>query len=128
MPKAALKPCAHPSCKKLVHYSNRFCEVHEKANQKAVDANRGTAHQRGYTRTWRDAREQYLRLHPLCVACYKLNFITPAKEVDHIVPHKGDMKLFWDQTNWQGLCKPCHSAKTATEDGGFGRWKKRGAG
>ena len=56
------------------------------------------------------------------MACYKLNLITPAKEVDHIVPHKGDMKLFWDQTNWQSLCKPCHdSVKQAEEAAGLGR-------
>lgn len=31
------------------------------------------------------------------------------------------MALFWDKVNnWMGLCKPCHSKKTATEDGGFG--------
>lgn len=28
--------------------------------------------------------------------------------------------LFWDQNNWQALCKPHHDAKTAREDGGFG--------
>jgi 5-methylcytosine-specific restriction protein A len=38
-----------------------------------------------------------------------------ATEVDHIIPHKGDMKLFWDSDNWQGLCKSCHSKKTAKE-------------
>lgn len=41
--------------------------------------------------------------------------------VDHIIPHKGDPELFWDQDNWQSLCKPHHDRKTATEDGGFGR-------
>ncbi|MFR3634507.1 MAG: HNH endonuclease [Sutterella sp.] len=35
-------------------------------------------------------------------------------------PHKGDMALFWDQSNWQPLCHTCHSKKTAREDGGFG--------
>jgi len=29
--------------------------------------------------------------------------------------------MFWDERNWQALCKPCHDAKTAREDGGFGR-------
>ena len=38
-----------------------------------------------------------------------------AKEVDHIIPHRGDMQLFWDVANWQGLCKSCHSKKTAQE-------------
>ncbi|WP_328203649.1 hypothetical protein [Brevibacillus nitrificans] len=43
-----------------------------------------------------------------------------ATVVDHIIPHKGDKELFWDQKNWQGLCDSHHSRKTAKEDGGFG--------
>lgn len=31
-------------------------------------------------------------------------------------PHRGDQKLFWDESNWQALCKPCHDRKTWTED------------
>jgi len=42
--------------------------------------------------------------------------------VDHIIPHRGDLALFWDEkNNWQALCHRCHSRKTAREDGGFGR-------
>ena len=40
--------------------------------------------------------------------------------VDHIEPHKRDQRLFWDTSNWQSMCKPCHDSKTATRDGGFG--------
>lgn len=39
-----------------------------------------------------------------------------AEVVDHIVPHRGDGKLFWDEGNWQALCKNCHDSKTMTED------------
>ncbi|WP_308302390.1 HNH endonuclease signature motif containing protein [Bacillus sp. V5-8f] len=53
---------------------------------------------------------------PLCVECGR-----PGTDVDHIKPHKGNQALFWDSSNWQTLCKPCHSHKTATKDGGFGR-------
>ncbi|WP_304879789.1 HNH endonuclease [uncultured Parasutterella sp.] len=28
--------------------------------------------------------------------------------------------MFWDESNWQALCKRCHDRKTAAEDGGFG--------
>lgn len=35
--------------------------------------------------------------------------------VDHIIPHRGDKKLFWDERNWQGLCKKHHDRKTAKE-------------
>jgi len=40
--------------------------------------------------------------------------------VDHIEAHKGDECLFWNQSNWQPLCKECHDGKTAKEDGRFG--------
>jgi 5-methylcytosine-specific restriction protein A len=52
--------------------------------------------------------------------------ITLSRVTDHIVPHKGDMVLFWDRTNWQGSCKHCHDIKTSTEDGGFGNMKGKG--
>ena len=40
--------------------------------------------------------------------------------VDHIIPHRGDLEMFWNQLNHQALCKRCHDSKTAREDGGFG--------
>ena len=42
-----------------------------------------------------------------------------ATVVDHIKPHKGDYDLFWDESNWQSLCKHCHdSHKQRLENGG----------
>jgi 5-methylcytosine-specific restriction protein A len=121
MAKSAPKPCNAPRCKKLVHFSSRFCEEHQKLAYKLQDERRGNSYQRGYTGKWAKARAQHLHAHPLCVHCFSKNLITPATELDHIVPHKGNMSLFWDVSNWQGLCKKCHSTKTAKEDGGFGR-------
>jgi 5-methylcytosine-specific restriction protein A len=46
--------------------------------------------------------------------------ITSATVVDHIIPHKGDMAIFWNKSNHQALCKTHHDIKTASEDGGFG--------
>jgi hypothetical protein len=34
--------------------------------------------------------------------------VAAAKIVDHVIPHKGNLKLFWDRANWQPLCKACH--------------------
>jgi 5-methylcytosine-specific restriction protein A len=81
---------------------------------------------RGYGGAWQKARLAYLAHHPLCVHCLAKGFVVASTDVDHIVPHRGDMILFWaSESNWQALCHPCHSAKTAREDGGFGN-KGRG--
>ena len=54
--------------------------------------------------------------NPFCVKCYEEGHITMATVVDHIVPHRGDQKLFWDRGNWQPLCEHHHNVKTMTED------------
>ena len=86
---------------------------------------RESAARRGYGSAWQKARLQYLMINPLCVDCEAENRIVSAIVVDHIVPHKGDNELFWDRSNWQGLCKTHHSRKTATQDGGFGNRQAR---
>ena len=53
--------------------------------------------------------------HPLCVHCYMEGIIKQADEVDHIIPHRGDADLFWDERNWQSLCREHHARKTARE-------------
>ena len=83
-------------------------------------AQRQTATHRGYGYAWQKARIGYLQHNPLCAECSKKGRVTAATVVDHITPHKGDQQLFWERSNWQPLCKPCHSRKTAAQDGGFG--------
>lgn len=81
---------------------------------------RETAAKRGYGARWQKVRKAYLAAHPLCVECEKRGIVTLATDLDHIIPHNGDMKVFWDNKNWQGLCHEDHSRKTAREDQGFG--------
>jgi 5-methylcytosine-specific restriction protein A len=58
------------------------------------------------------------------VECLKSDKVVAASVVDHIKPHKGDKRLFWDMKNHQPLCKRCHDVKTAKFDSGFGNIKK----
>lgn len=52
--------------------------------------------------------------------CVGIGKLVPADTVDHIEPHGGDPVLFWDEGNWQSLCKHCHdSYKQAQEKGGL---------
>lgn len=104
------KPCKHPGCPELTF--GGYCEKHS-----SLDINkRASAKDRGYDSRWRLARRRYLKQNPLCVNCLKDNKLVKAAVVDHIVPHRGDMVLFWDENNWQSLCKRCHDTKTMTED------------
>ncbi len=77
---------------------------------------RGSAHERGYGHRWQVSSKGYLRRHPLCVCCLANGITASATLVDHVRPHRGDMALFWDATNWQALCKRCHDVvKQAVE-------------
>jgi 5-methylcytosine-specific restriction protein A len=74
---------------------------------RVYDERRGSSAQRGYGAAWRRARAAHLAEHPLCVECERQGSSVPATVVDHIAPHRGDMALFWDSTNWQSLCATC---------------------
>lgn len=70
-----------------------------------------------------------LRRHPFCVDCGNRGRVRPSTEVDHVIPHRGDPRLFWDEDNLQGLCHECHGAKTVAEQqrGDSGAAGARGA-
>ena len=73
-------------------------------------------HERGYTKRWRRAALRYLKRHPTCALFGKDTKCTGiAKCVDHLIPHRGDLRLFWDRRNWQGLCLRCHNRKSRSE-------------
>jgi len=64
------------------------------------------------TKRWKLLRREVLRDNPLCVDCQMGGYVTPATDVDHRIPHRGDARRFWDRANLQGLCASHHSAKT----------------
>lgn len=71
---------------------------------------------RGYGRAWQHMRLAHLRAHPLCQDCQERGLVTAAECVDHV---DGDVANN-DPSNHRSLCWPCHSKKTARQDGGFG--------
>ena len=75
-----------------------------------------SAAKRGYDRRWRKARAAFLAKHPLCVMCEAVGWLVEATVVDHIEPHRGDKRKFWDRTNWQALCAACHNSLKQAEE------------
>lgn len=109
MPLRPFRPCKHSDCTAITRDKSGYCDVHR------VDADRyrGNAYERGYTKQWSCESKAFLRAHPLCAECERQGRYAPAQVVDHIIPHRGNQRLFWDKTNWQGLCKHHHDQKTA---------------
>ena len=73
-------------------------------------------HARGYGSQWDKLRKVILRRdNGLCQHCAKDGKTTKATDVDHIKPKaKGGTD---EETNLQSLCRPCHDAKTAADEG-----------
>ena len=58
------------------------------------------------TQRWQMMRVKVLREQPLCVLKGKREHCRlVATEVDHITPHRGDRKLFFDRQNLQPMCR-----------------------
>lgn len=92
--------------------------------------------QRGYGYKWQKARAAYLEKHPFCAFCLRdigISYDQDAEAigvqcmeaghdlpfgnvVDHIIPHHGDQKLFWDFSNIQTLCATHHSSDKQKEE------------
>jgi 5-methylcytosine-specific restriction protein A len=83
-----------------------YCDEHRPVHRSRSGA--ATDYRKMYaTSKWKASRVAYLAKYPVCRSCGRL-----AEVVDHIKPHRGDVKLFWDINNWQPLCKVCHDKKT----------------
>ena len=115
MPYAAARPCR--GCKRAGRWERGFCPVCGPQHQQRVEAARPKLSARGWYHDprWKAMRLRFLTEHPLCVECQR-----PANTVDHVEPHKMDEALFWSWANLRAMCRPCHSRKTAREDGGWG--------
>lgn len=114
MPYRPNTPCRHPGCGALVPYGTKYCEKHRPLHTGEEKSKPSAG---SYGSRWQKARKRFLEAHPLCVECVKAGMYVKATDVDHITPHRGDQRLFWDESNWQALCHSCHSRKTSREEG-----------
>ncbi|KKL81304.1 hypothetical protein LCGC14_1996070 [marine sediment metagenome] len=111
MPTRPKRPCGHPGCAALV--DKGYCPEHRTAQRRHDDSNRGTSAQRGYGGRWQRISKIYRGKNPLCVMCLAKGYTQEVEAVDHIIPKRLDSVDFWDEDNWQSLCKRCHDLKTA---------------
>jgi len=106
-------PCSTPRHKPVVRRTpvHRVPEPDRQA-RRALPTN---------SKAWRAIRSAVLAREPLCRECGKRDVVRAATEVDHIDGNDANNA----PRNLQPLCKPCHSSKTAREQGGFGNGRRR---
>lgn len=105
-----MKPNRLCSCGRAVASGVRCaCQIARRAE---ADRRRPNAAARGYNSAWQKARVGFLAHHPHCemLITSGQRCGRPATVVDHIIPHRGNRKLFWDKSNWAALCLRCHNS------------------
>lgn len=110
-----LKPCNESGCPTLVPKGTSRCEAH----RRKAEARRGSPSQRGYGHRHRTVfREGVLARNPICVLCMR----RPATEADHWPRSRDELIADGldpdDPQHGRGLCHPCHSTETATNQPG----------
>jgi 5-methylcytosine-specific restriction protein A len=104
-----IKLCHHGNCNSITVRGN-YCLDHQRVN-KSIEYR--PEYRRLYaSKVWKQLRKIILTNNPMCVHCLNDDTITIATDVDHIIDHKGNVKLFYDINNLQSLCHNCHSKKT----------------
>ena len=117
MPINPPRSCNEPGCPNVTH--SKYCNKHAAEHTRVHTRERVGSNKQGYNNHWRRERKAFLLRNTLCENCLnKHDVIRAATQVDHVIPHKGNMKLFWDVSNWEALCHSCHSKKTARENAG----------
>jgi 5-methylcytosine-specific restriction enzyme A len=78
-------------------------------------------HRLYHTKRWERIRRLQLQKEPLCRMCKANGIVREANVADHIVPHRGDPKLFWFG-ELQSLCPGCHDVgKRQVERTGYSK-------
>ena len=111
----AMKPlrrCAYPGCRMLT--AAGYCPEHMPKRERKESA----AWHYLYTAPrfhWGERRRRQLIDEPFCRECAAKGLRVPATDVDHVVPHRGNVELFM-HGELESLCHSCHSRKTMQEN------------
>ncbi|MCR4627374.1 MAG: HNH endonuclease [Treponema sp.] len=114
------KICKKAGCGRAAIAGKDYCERHinnAAVLDRKIFTKRGKSsqwHSLYESPEWRRRRAAFLKKYPICFICGGKSTI-----VDHIIPHRGDLTLFWDENNWQPMCQRCHSRKTLKENNNF---------
>lgn len=68
------------------------------------------------TRRWQAVRARVLQRDHYTCKCGVVDVKKYGLHCDHVTPHRGDERLFWDESNMQTLCAHCHNSLKQREE------------
>jgi len=108
------KICCYPSCNSLIKTDKRYCDKHT-PDKKVPFENATRSNETLYNSSqWRSLRKKILKEHPYCYKC-GISIKEAELDIHHIVPARGNIDLFYDESNCIPICKSCHRIITAKE-------------
>lgn len=87
-----------PNCHAMLHKKKGLNYLSINELKEIIE--RKSASKRGYDSRWTKARKRFLKANPLCVGCLKSDRVVEVTGVVHIIPYRGDKKLFRNESNW----------------------------
>ena len=114
--------CKKSGCQSTAEPGKDYCKRHASMQPKVkkeqkIYTFRGKSseyHSLYNSRHWRKISKHFLECFPVCFVCG-----AKATIADHIIPHRGDVELFYNEGNLQPMCWKCHSRKTLEENNFF---------
>jgi 5-methylcytosine-specific restriction enzyme A len=119
MPARAPRTCGKSGCLFDNVAGSRYCAAHADTDKQKLQSYRQVAAplKKLYNSVrWKNVRATVLARDPICVECNR----AASAECDHIeraiqIVKKYGVKQFFNPERLNGLCKSCHSSKTAKE-------------
>ena len=106
----AKKMCKAPGCVNYREEGSNYCSKHQDREVNWWDKIPDSPWSYLYrTKKWFTLRDEVLEEQPFC-RCGQ-----PATEVHHIIPHRGNLELFYDRDNLTSICHKCHVSETSKE-------------
>lgn len=114
MPIAPPHPCSRAGCGRLTH--DRYCD----RCKAPVERERlvSTPWRKWYQLAeWKTKTKRFLAERSFCECkeCKANGWKLRATVTHHIVSHRGNWQLFWDESNWSPRTKAHHDRETARE-------------
>ena len=107
-----LRRCKSSGCQRLT--AEGYCPDHKPKAERKESASWHYL----YTNPrygWKQRRNAHLAREPFCCDCATHGLRVRATDVDHVIPHRGNLDLFL-YGELQSLCHSCHSRKTMKEN------------